>query len=384
MNKEFSNKPIRILHLISTLDVGGSEENLKRLVTSMNNSLFSNTVVSMTTIGYTGELLLGEGIGVHALNMVKGFPDLRRIGSLRSIINTVRPDIIQGWMYHGNLLSMFFRKRRHLLWNIRCSDMDLGRYGMVYRLTVRSGALCSGLPDRIIVNSLAGKKYHEDMGYKPGKWEVIFNGFDTDLFMPDKNAGDKIRTELGIHFDVPVIGLIARFDPMKDHGTFFNAARLLLDTHPSVHFILAGKGITPNNHELHRLINNQPNSGQFHLLGQRHDIPQLMNALNIASSSSMSEGFPNTIGEAMATGLPCVVTDAGDSRVLVGDTGHVVPRNNPQALSTAWTQLLDAGPGNLRVMGEKARKRIQQHYNLNSTINKYEALYSGLIEKSVT
>ena len=180
-----------------------------------------------------------------------------------------------------------------------------------------------------------------------------------------------------------MIGLIARFDPMKDHQTFFNAASLLLETHPSVHFILAGQDITGDNPGLHLLIGDFRNSPQFHLLGQRGDIPDILNALDIATSSSLSEGLPNTIGEAMATGVPCVVTDVGDSRVLVGDAGHVVPKNSPKLLARAWQKMIDAGPDHIRLLGGRARKRIEQHYNLDSSVRHYEKLYNDLIATSV-
>lgn len=378
------DQPIKILHLISTLDVGGAEQNLLRLTSSMDKAGFHSMVVSMTDIGPVGVELRNQDVTVHSLNMKKGFPDPRGIYHLKTVVSHYQPDIIQCWMYHANLFGLLFSKKRPLVWNIRCSDMDLSRYGLVYKYTVKAGAIFSKIPDVVIANSFAGKEFHEGLGYSSRRWEVIPNGFDTDLFRFNKDSGKKIRLESGIPLDAPVIGLIARLDPMKDHATFFHAARLFLNTHPDTHFLLAGSDVEKDNPSIMKYLKGLHQFDKFHMLGHRDDIHHILSALDIASSSSWGEGLPNTIGEAMATGVPCVVTDVGDSRVLVGDTGYVVPKNNPQALSTAWTQLIDAGPGHLRAMGQKARERIQQHYNLISTIKKYEALYSGLIEKSVT
>ena len=376
---------IKILHLISTTGVGGAERNLQRLVYGIDGEYFSNTVASMTTMGSVGNKIRENGFPVHALNMKKGIPDPRGIYHLKRLVSHYQPDIIQCWMYHANLFGLFFSHKRALVWNIRCSDMDLSRYGFVYKYTVKAGAVFSRIPDVVIANSFAGKEFHEGLGYSSRKWEVIPNGFDTDLFIFDKDSGNKIRLESGIPLDASVIGYIARLDPMKDHETFFNAAHLFLKKHPDAHFLLAGRDVEKDNPLIMNYLQGSNQLDHFHMLGQRQDIPQVLSALDIASSSSSwGEGLPNTIGEAMAIGLPCVVTDVGDSGVLVGDTGHVVPKNNPQALSTAWTQLLDAGHDNLCAMGEKAKKRIQKHYNLDSTIKAYETLYSGLIEKSVT
>ncbi len=118
---------------------------------------------------------------------------------------------------------------------------------------------------------------------------------------------------------------------------------------------------------------------RVHLIGERSDVPEVLNALDIATSSSMSEGLPNTIGEAMATALPCVVTDAGDSALLVGDAGFVVPKKNPLMLCAAWRKAIALGPDGRGQMGERARRRIIDHYTLASTVNRYEALYRSLI-----
>ncbi len=377
-------QPIKILHLISTLDVGGAEQNLLRLISSMDKTSYDSSVVSMTDIGPIGKECMNRGFPVHALNMKKGIPDPRGVSRLKKFVSHVQPHIMQCWMYHANLLGLLFSRGRRLVWNIRCSDMDLTQYDFIYKYTVKSGAIFSRIPDAVIANSCAGKAYHEELGYSSRRWEIIPNGFDMDLFKPDVNARTRVRRELSIPEDAPVIGLIARHDPMKDHRTFFHAACLHLETHPSVHFILAGQNVTGENPELHRLIGNNKNSGQFHLLGQRRDIPDVLAALDIATSSSLSEGLPNTIGEAMATGIPCVVTDVGDSRILVGDAGHVVPKNSPELLARAWQRLIDAGPDHIRLLGGRARKRIGQHYSLDSSVRHYEKLYTDLTATPVT
>jgi len=375
-----SIKAIKILHLISSLDTGGAETSLFRLVTNTDKGSFNNIVVSMTGIGPVGKEIQACGIPVYALKMEKGLPDPRGVWHLYRLIHQLRPAIIQCWMYHANILGLFALMKRHLIWNIRCSDMDLVRYGPVYRWSIKLGAFLSGYPDMIVANSHAGRITHETLGYHPKRWEVIPNGFDTDIFKPDPEARAHIRAALGIPEDSIVIGLIARLDPMKDHKNFFNAANILLTLHAHVHFILAGRGVSMSNPVVADLMGGITKRDRFHLLGGRDDIACVFAALDIASSSSSyGEGFQNTIGEAMATGVPCVVTDVGDSKVIVGDAGIVVPKKDHVALAHGWDRLINAGLPAINKMGMAARERIVRFYTMNIVIERYQKLYDSII-----
>jgi len=367
---------IKIIHLISTLDRGGAETSLHRLVSNMDKYRFRNIVVSLKNVGPVGKEIQRNCISVFPLNMKKGFPDPRGIMPFSKILNEFEPHIIQTWLYHANLFGILFKHKAKILWNIRCSNMDLKRYGTIYRWTVKLGALFSYIPHVVISNSRTGRMIHEEMGYEPARWEIIPNGFDRDIFKPNPIARKNIRKTLRIPADAFVIGCIARFDPMKDHRNLIKAASLLLKTNPAVHFILAGKGVTHDNLCLNKYHINSCNIDQFHLLGERDDIPQILAAVDIASStSSFGEGFPNNIGEAMSTGVPCVVTDVGDSANIVNTTGIIVPAKNPEALAYAWQSLNNAGLGVIKKMGKKARQRIEKFYNMESMIQNYEAIY---------
>lgn len=369
---------MRILHLIATLDIGGAEQNLGHLVTRMDRQAFQNMVVSMTDSGPIGEKIISGGIPVAALAMHKGLPDPRGMLRLHRIIRVFQPDIIQSWMYHANLLGLLFSFGHALIWNIRCSDMDLNRYGRIYRLTVQAGALLSGIPDTVVVNAHSGKTAHTRIGYHPRHWEIIPNGFDTEVFKPDPIARTAVRQELGLPSEAVAIGLIARLDPMKDHGNFFTAAGILQASYPDTHFVLVGRGLEMGNPQLQPFLQDLPRPHTVHLLGERQDVPRILSGLDIACSSSISEGLPNSIGEAMSAGLPCVATDAGDSRDLVDDTGIIVPRQAPQALALAISQLIDAGREHRSGLGRRARARISEHYDLAPTVRRYEDLYRDI------
>lgn len=371
--------PIKVLHLISTLDVGGAEQNLLRLISTMDKSTFQNHVVCMKKTGIVGQKMEKTDTPVYSLNMKKGVPDIRAVLRLRFLARLMRPDIIQCWMYHANLMGLTIPNRSRILWNIRCSDLDLSIYGNVYRFAVMAGARLSSLPYAVAANSIAGRDVHIKLGYNPKKWVIIPNGFDTEIFKPDLEARSQIRAGLNIPNDALVIGLIGRFDPVKDHATFFSAASLFLRSHPDALFILAGRGITDQNHCMRDYTEAITDQKKFYLLGEREDIPRIISAIDIATSSSISEGFPNAIGEAMACGVPCVATDAGDSGLLMGDTGLLINRKSPQDLCKAWDMIARITPEARLEMGARGRERIQKLYSQDKTTRSYEDLYWQII-----
>jgi len=292
--------------------------------------------------------------------------------------------LVQGWMYHGNLAAsvarLFSRIRAPLLWNIRATPDDILHDKASTRAVIRAGAVLSRLPQRIIYNSRRGALQHAAIGYFASSSVVIPNGFDCEIFKPSLEARLRLRQELGLRADHILVGLIARFHPMKDHATFFRAAALLSARHPNVHYVLAGHRIEPGNDEIQAMLKASGVTDRVHLLGERRDMPAINAALDIASlSSSSSEGFPNVIGEAMASGVPCVVTDVGDAAWLVGEMGRIVQRGNPAALAAAWNDLIAEGPDARRAIGARCRERVVSEFTLNRVANKYADLYRDLL-----
>jgi glycosyltransferase involved in cell wall biosynthesis len=228
----------------------------------------------------------------------------------------------------------------------------------------------------IIYNSHTSARQHEALGYLPGKRAIIPNGFDCKLFRPDADARSKVRKELGIAEQNVLIGLIARDHPMKDHIGFLRAAGQVLRSCPEARFLLAGAGVNDHNLALGKAIAEEGLKGTVFLLGERSDTERLNAALDIAcSASAWGEGFSNSIGEAMACGVPCVVTDIGDSALLVGGTGCAVAARDPGALAAAILDLATAGGERRRHLGERARSRIQEEFSLPSIVQRYEGLY---------
>lgn len=267
-----------------------------------------------------------------------------------------------------------------VVWGIHHSNLDPKGNK---RTTIWTAGICARLshrvPAKIVCCADVSRAVHAELGYASKKMLVIPNGFDLNVFRPDPTARKSVRWELGIPQDALLIGMIGRFDPQKDHRNFVAAAARLVIDFPDVNFLLCGDGVTWDNAELVSWIEAAGVRQRFHLLGRREDVPRLMAVLDIASSSSNSEAFPLVIGEAMACGVPCVVTNVGDSALIVGDTGRVVLPRNPEALSAAWRELLEMGPQGREHLGQAARWRVEMNFSLPIVASRYESLYKEIL-----
>ncbi|MBN8549662.1 MAG: glycosyltransferase, partial [Deltaproteobacteria bacterium] len=195
---------------------------------------------------------------------------------------------------------------------------------------------------------------------------MIPNGFDTEIFKPDPDARQLLRGELQASSNAVLMGLIARFDPHKDHETFFAAARLIADALPEVRFVLAGKGVAPSNSILAHLTARHSLQEHVCLLGERSDIPTIMAGLDVLISSSSSEALPSVVGEALACEVPCVVTDVGDSKVLASSGGQIVPPRDPKALARAAIEIGRQPAHERRALGASGRAHIVRNFSIST------------------
>ena len=363
-----------ILHLITGLETGGAEQMLVRLVTRLDPQRHRSVVVSMTGPGTLGGGLCETGSELCSLGMRRGWPDPRALSRLTGILRRVRPDIVQTWLYHADLLGTVARQLAsvpcRLFWNIQCTDM--AGCGVVRELLAR---LSRGV-DLVVANSLAGKRFHEARGYRPRCWVHIPNACDTAEFAFDGEARRKLRGEWGIADDQIAIGLPARFHPMKDHSNFLAAAARLTAHRPEAIFVLVGPGADRRSNDLTEAVARHSLTERVRLLGNREDMPRIYSALDIATlSSAYGEGSPNVLVEAMACGVPCAATECGDAAELLGPHGLVVPRRDPAALASAWERLVALGAAGRATLGRHARCRAIERYDLAVIAARYDGLY---------
>jgi glycosyltransferase involved in cell wall biosynthesis len=322
------------------------------------------------------------GVRVRTLEMNKRIPNPLLVWRLAQWIRESKPDVIHTWMYHANLVGALAARLAGnvpVVWGIHHSVLDPRVDKPRTMFVNRACAMLSRkFPARIVCCSQASQHIHKELGYAAEKLEVIPNGFNLEQGKPDPAARASVREELGIPADALLIGMPARFHPHKDHRNFLLAAAKLHMQMPEVQFLLCGLDVTWENPQLAEWIDATGLRSCCHLLGVRRDMSRLFAAMDIATSASFTEAFPIAIGEAMACGTPCVVTDVGDSALIVGDTGKVVAPKDPVGLAEGWRKLIEAGPEERRCLGLAARRRVQQHFALPSVVERYQAVYSQL------
>lgn len=304
---------------------------------------------------------------------------MQSVTALRKHAASRAPDVIQGWMSHGNLAAMAAwsaAPRARLFWNIRQSLTEKRLTKLSVRALMLVQAACSRLPCAILYNSMAGAQDHEKIGFSRRKRIVIPNGFNIDLFRPDTMARDAVRAELGLSGDQLAIGLIARYDPWKNHEGFFRMAACLAERHAHLVFVLAGKDVEWANPALAALVSDASLKGRVFLLGDRRDVPSINAALDIACNVSHGEGFPNAVGEAMACGIPCMVTPVGASAELVGACGLASKSTKDDDLIEAAEVMIRMPEAERRALGAAARERILAHFSIKAVAERYLSLYA--------
>ena len=366
-----------VVHLITALTPGGAESMLARLVSAVDRSRLQQTVVSLTDRGVWADEIERSGTEVVTLGIRRGMPDPRAILRFRSLLRSRRPDLVQSWLYHADIVAALAGRTAGIpvLWNIRCSRTNMGDYSRLSDVVRRLAARLSAWPAGVVVNSTAGREYHERIGYHPRAWHLIPNGFDLERFRPDPAARLAFRRSIEVDEDTPLVGMLARYDPMKDHQTFL-AAMADVAQRSNVHVVLAGDHVEHSNEALQRMSSSPSLRGRVHLLGLRSDVPAIMAALDVlVLASAYGEGFPNVLGEAMASGAVCVTTDTGDAAAIVGAQGFVVPVRDSAALAHAIFRAITLRPDVRLALKEGARQRIEKSYSLHAIASRYEELY---------
>jgi glycosyltransferase involved in cell wall biosynthesis len=372
----------RILHVINNLATGGAESMLARLAAELREE-FDQTVVCLLDRGVLAPRLEALGIPVLALGSSARVPNPFVTLKLARRLRTIQPDIIQTWLYQSDLvggLAARIAGYRNVVWNLRAADLSPSESHPLTRVIVRlCAALSSRVPATIVCCAESVAEVHRRIGYDLDRMVVICNGVDLTRFRPDAEARIAVRAELELPPGAVLIGHIARLHPQKDHETFFAAAHMLRQARSDVHFVLAGQRIHAREPQIEALLGRHAIDGGMHFLGERHDIPRILAALDLAtSSSSWGEGFPNVLCEAMACGVPCVATDAGDAKLILGDTGRVVARRDAAALCSAWLHFLSLDGEARSILGHASRDRVARHYDQRMSTERYARLYRQL------
>jgi glycosyltransferase involved in cell wall biosynthesis len=332
-------------------------------------------------VGTVAPQIAALRIAIATLGMPRGRASLPTIWRLCRTVRALAPDLIHGWMYHGSLAATIAGRSlpygAPVIWNIRHSVQDLAVEKRLTRWIIRLSAQLSRFPRAIIYNARISAAQHQALGFDPSNAVVIPNGFDTARFRPQPDGKARLCKALRIDPEATVIGMVARNHPMKDPANLVRALALLqAGGHAAVHLVIIGDGLDPAHEGLGALVRELGLGPRITLLGERNDVPALVAGFDIAVlPSAWGEGFPNVLGEAMASGVPCVATDVGDCAWVLGPHGIIVPPRQSEALAKALSRLIDLGAEARRQLGLAARARIVHHFSIQEIARQYEALH---------
>ncbi|MBV1888829.1 MAG: glycosyltransferase, partial [Proteobacteria bacterium] len=294
------------------------------------------------------------------------------------VLRLESPKVIYSFLGVSNILAVVMRpafKSGRIIWSIRASNMDLKQYDRLSRWNYWLECRLARFSDLIIANSHAGMKFAVENGFPKEKITIIPNGIDTKHFDIDEATDNALREKWGIAGDERIIGVVGRIDPMKGIPIFLKAATIIRKHNLQVRFVWVGMGEISYEKSMHQLASELGLDDLLIWAGPHADMVAVYNAFDIASSTSCyGEGFPNVLGEAMACGVPCVVTDVGDSAVVVGDTGMVVAPQDSKALADAWIKILSLNGTQLEKKALDARNRVVSKFSVGTLIKDTEKL----------
>ncbi|WP_333869923.1 glycosyltransferase [Cypionkella sp.] len=366
---------IKVTHIITGLNRGGAERTLYSVLTNGLQDKFDNRVISLLDSGAYGPKLAATGISVTALNINR---DVKSLFRLANDFKLHPPDILQGWMYHGNLVATFANNflpyQPILSWNIRCAPGRNKDRSISTRSVICVLRSMSGRPNSIIYNSAKSLFEHQEEGFCASKATLIPNGFNLLEWKRGIKTKYASRQALKLPIDKTIIGYIGRNHPQKDLRTLFLAISILKSFSEAPHFVMVGK-------DLKTAAPSDLDSQDFTFLGERADVAEILPTFDFLCLSSKSEGFPNVLGEAMACGVPCITTDAGDAADIVADTGWVVPREDPVALAAAIRSALSISPQEFAQRSAAARSRVEAQFSIKAAVDNYSKLYETLLSE---
>ena len=374
-----------VVHVIAGLQTGGAEHMLLKLAGAELPGL-RQTVVSMTDEGPMGPQFRAAGIRLLTIGMPRGRLPVSGLLRLHRVLREERPDVVQTWMYHADLVGGLLARLagvRRVIWNIRHSTLSPRDNKRTVRAVAWACARVSRwVPEQIISCSRAGALTHQAAGYADDRFVIIPNGVDGARFRPDPTARAELRATLGLAGDTPLLGCIARWDPQKNHAGLLEAWAGVVRDVPDAVLLLAGQGVDQSNAVLHALLQRSGVEGSVRVLGLRSDMPQLMAALDgLVLPSVHGEGFPNVLVEALACGVPCVATDVGDAALILGAHGTVVPPADASALREALLALLGRGVRQgEQGAADRRRSDMLARFSLSQVLARYANVYhSGVL-----
>ena len=373
---------MKIIHIVTGLGDGGAEHTLFKIC--KHDIKNKHIVISFKKYGKYFSLLNKLGIKAYCLNA--SFFSIHKFFFLIKLLQSLKPDIVQTWLVHADFIGSIAARLagiKKILWNVRYSNIEIDKSKLTTILIIKVLAKLSYIiPEIIVIVSKKAKKIYENKGYDKRKLKFIPNGYDLSNLKGNKDQKIDFHKKIKIKKRIPLIGYVARYDPLKDHLNLLNALSLIRLKGKDFFCILVGSNINKNKILINEIKKLKLNNC-VRLLGPVKNVSKVMNLLDIHVQSSASEGFPNVVAEAMVHKTPCVVTNVGDSSYIVGKTGWVVPPNDSvklaKAIETAFNEI---GTKNWNKKCNEARVRIKQKFSLSKMIKSYNKVWIKVFKKN--
>jgi glycosyltransferase involved in cell wall biosynthesis len=369
---------VRLVLVTRCLDFGGAERQLVELARGLHDRGHAVLVISLYP-GPLGEELAAAGVPWMCAHKRGRWDMLGPLRRVRAAAAGFRPEVVHGYLSSGNLVALFLARAlgARVVFGIRSSHLDLSCEGRFVRVAslVESWALRAA--DLIIVNSFAGRETVDPDRRRRDRVRVVHNGIDIERFRPrsDERACDPTRAI--------VVGAVGRLHPQKGMPTLLAAMAQAVDVDPRLRVRCVGDGDPAVIADLRRRSVDLGISERISFENARSDIETVYPDLDILVSASVGESFPNVVAEAMACGIPAVVTDVGDSALIVGDTGVVVEPGNQQQLADAVLRLVSVLDTRASDVGRACRSRIVDRFATSTLLTRTEDLLVALAAPAV-
>ena len=371
---------LKLTHVITGLSLGGAENSLYKLVSHLDRQKFDISIISLKNQGVFGERFDALGIPVYSCNFSVGVGGLLAPFKLARFLLKLRPDIVQTWLYHADLIAGIAAKLigvKCIIWSIRTTDLKQGSW-----LTAVIRKLCAlvsrVIPSKIVVVAHAARVKHIQLGYDELKMIVIPNGYDANQFKPDPVLVANLINEIGIRQTDLVVGCVGRLSEDKGQDILIEASQDVLNKFPDVKFVFIGSGFENTNKVLVDSIASKSKLDRFILMGERNDVNTCFGLMDIFCLPSRTEGFPNVLAEAMLSKLPCVSSDCGDARLLSNGHVSIAKINDSMDLANKITQMLGLNTIERRILGQESCSHVSNEYSIDRMVTRYDSLFEQL------
>lgn len=375
--KVFRRKNIsksKIIHIINSLEIGGAENVLFNLIEDNSNKEI--LIICLIKKGFYGKILEKQGYRVFNINLKKDIFIFSKLFKLIFLLIKFKPKTVHTWLNHSNLLGGIFAKIlgiKNIFWSIH-HDYEYSNLFMMLEIKLLS-ILSHFIPNKIIYCSKSSRVNHLANGFKKDDAILIENGVCISKFKYNNKLRNILRDEFKIKKNCLVLGNISRYHPIKDHYTLLNAFSKLKQNNVNFKAILVGKGLTEENNKLTSIINKYNLQENIILYGPCKEVYKIINAFDLTILSSKSESFPITLIESMSCGIPCISTDVGDAKNIIGNSGWTIEKENYLALAYCINNIYNQ-QYLLKEKSKLAERRVKNFFNVKHTNDKYKKLYS--------